>query len=130
MRNVTKILAMFPNQQHVSIENEPYMRLVIERIGTGPRGCPLISVAHYGEQNGDAMRDPEMTFEIGGGFHPVSFQNDYMGIYQEAVFQNEQGQVSIRPRLVKDLRSFAAQWNRNLGEQGFVDAARKIILAN
>jgi hypothetical protein len=30
----------------------------------------------------------------------------------------------VRPRLVKDLASFARQWDRNLKEQGFVEAAR------
>ena len=29
------------------------------------RSCPLSLSAHYGEQNGDAMRDPEMCFELG-----------------------------------------------------------------
>jgi hypothetical protein len=34
-------------------------------------GLPALSVCHYGEQNGDPMRDPEMYFElgIGGGPH-------------------------------------------------------------
>jgi hypothetical protein len=32
---------------------------------SGPGGLPAISVAHYGEQNGDLMRDPEMCFELG-----------------------------------------------------------------
>jgi len=27
-------------------------------------GLPALSVAHYGEQNGDLMRDPEMCFEL------------------------------------------------------------------
>jgi hypothetical protein len=27
-------------------------------------GLPTISVAHYGQQNGDAMRGPEMLFEV------------------------------------------------------------------
>jgi hypothetical protein len=40
------------------------MRLVVEYIGQGPRGLPAIAVAHYYEQNGDAMRDPEMVFEV------------------------------------------------------------------
>ena len=49
----------------LSIVNEPYMRLVIEDIQIpGPDGYPTLSVAHYGEQNGDAMRDPEMLFEL------------------------------------------------------------------
>jgi hypothetical protein len=45
---------------HLKIENGSWMPLVIEGIGPGPDGLPAISVCHYGEQNGDAMRDPEM----------------------------------------------------------------------
>ena len=42
------------------------MALVIEATDeSGPSGLPAISVAHYGEQNGDLMRDPEMCFELG-----------------------------------------------------------------
>ncbi len=46
---------------HIRIENEPWMTLIIEDTQErGPNGLPAISVAHYGEQNGDLMRDPEM----------------------------------------------------------------------
>lgn len=112
--------------EYIRIENEPYMRLVIEHIGDGPRGLPLISVAHYGEQNGDAMRDPEMTFEVAEingqlDFHPVSHQNDYVGRWQEAVWR-ENDQTLCRPRLVRELKSFARLWDRNLKEQGFMEA--------
>ena len=45
----------------LKIENPPFMELVIEATDeSGPCGLPAISVAHYGEQNGDLMRDPEM----------------------------------------------------------------------
>jgi hypothetical protein len=57
---------------HLRIENPPYMALVIEATDeSGPCGLPALSVCHYGEQNGDAMRDPEMCFELGfaGGAH-------------------------------------------------------------
>jgi hypothetical protein len=74
------------------------MRLVIEYLGEGPRGLPSISVAHYCQQNGDLMRDPEMVFEVNGplcwktgNWEPVSFQQDNVGAYQEAVFVSEQG---------------------------------------
>jgi hypothetical protein len=41
------------------------MALVIEATPEpGPCGSPAISIAHYGEQNGDLMRDPEMCFEL------------------------------------------------------------------
>ena len=41
------------------------MALVIEATPE-PRslGLPGLSVAHYGVQNGDEMRDPEMCFEL------------------------------------------------------------------
>jgi hypothetical protein len=57
---------------YLKIENPPFMELVIEATDeSGPCGLPAISVCHYGEQNGDAMRDPEMMFELGlaGGAH-------------------------------------------------------------
>jgi hypothetical protein len=47
----------------LKIENLPYMALVIEALDeSGPMGLPALSVAHYGEQNGDLMRYPEMCF--------------------------------------------------------------------
>ncbi len=50
---------------YLKIENPPYMALVIEAVPEpGPLGVPAIPVAHYSEQNGDLMRDPEMCFEL------------------------------------------------------------------
>ena len=51
---------------YLKIENSPYMTLVIEAADeSGPCGLPALSVAHYGNQNGDPMRAPEMCFELG-----------------------------------------------------------------
>jgi hypothetical protein len=131
MKNVQKIIDIFGGMdrlkaKYIRLENEPYMRLVIEAIGPGPRGLPSVSVAHYYEQNGDAMTDPEMVFEIAADecWHPIMFQNSGLGLYLEAVFQNEKGQVLIRPRLVRDLKSFARSWNKNIGDQRFLEAAK------
>ena len=50
---------------NLRIENPPFMRLVVEVVGMPfPNGTCEVSVAHYGEQNGDAMRDPELTFLV------------------------------------------------------------------
>jgi len=38
------------------LENRPYMRLVIEDIGEGPRGLPAIALADYYEQDGYGRR--------------------------------------------------------------------------
>ena len=50
-----------------------------------PNGLPSLSVAHYGEQNGDLMRDPEMLFEMrreAGTLELDAYywRNDYLGI--------------------------------------------------
>jgi len=75
MQTLLQILKQAGGWHHglyLKIENPPYMALVIEATDeSGPCGLPAISVCHYGEQNGDLMRDPEMCFELGqaGGPH-------------------------------------------------------------
>ena len=69
MKNVAKIikargglraLAGFPvgTGKAIRVESEGFMDLHIECIGESPHGegMVLVSVAHYGEQNGDLMR--------------------------------------------------------------------------
>jgi hypothetical protein len=114
----------------LSIMNEPYMRLVIEDIQIpGPDGHPSLSVAHYGEQNGDAMRDPEMLFElieISGQIRlvPYYFRNDYIGVEQYSRLHQD-GVALVRPRLLHEHQRFARLWDRNLRAQGFVEAFRR-----
>lgn len=104
----------------LKIENPPYMSLVIERLYAADHGRQVVSVCHYGEQNGDAMRDPEMCFDF-EDWRPLYFRNDYMGVEQYVFVTPERKQY--RPRLAADLRSFATTWARNLREQGFKPAA-------
>jgi hypothetical protein len=109
----------------IVLEVPGYMPLVIEAAGVGPRGGQLVSVMHYYEQHGDVMRDPEVVFEVAGDdWAPVSFQQDGLGVYQEAVAVEADGRVRVRPDLQAGLRSFARAWDRNLRDQGFLDAAR------
>ncbi len=64
--NILKRAGGWNPSLYLKIENAPYMALVIEATDeSGPCGLPAISVCHYGEQNGDLMRDPEMCFELG-----------------------------------------------------------------
>jgi hypothetical protein len=131
MRNVQKIIDAFGGikalkSKPIRLEVPGFMRLVVEHVGTGPRGGELVSVAHYTEQNGDLMRDPEIVFEIGsdGKWSPVSIQMDYTGYYREAVYTGDDGKLYLRPALVKDIAAFARIWDRNLKGQGFVGAAQ------
>ena len=117
---------------HISIQSPGYMRLVIEYVGQGPRGLPMVSVAHYGEQNGDAIRDPEIFFEVfrwnipgpAGvwGWLPLSIQQDYLGRYQDITWR-EDGKLLTKPKLEKDVLAFSRTWDRNIKAQGFAEAA-------
>lgn len=78
-----------------------------------------ISLAHYGEQNGDAMRDPEMIIALhkeSQQFIPYYYRNDYMGVEQYSVKWTEKG-VLLNSRLQADHTTFANQWLRNIAAQ-------------
>ena len=105
-----------------------YMALVIEATpGSGPFGLPAISVAHYGQQNGDPMRDPEMCFElskpIGSNLtlDPYYWRNDYTGSEQSSRYIVNGLHVTLLD-LHKLHELFAAVWDRNLRLQGFEEA--------
>jgi hypothetical protein len=111
---------------YLRIENPPFMSLVIETVDeSGPCGLPALSVAHYGEQNGDLMRDPEMCFELGfaAGAHltPFYFRNDYLGIEQFSRTIDGDNYVFDR-HLYDQHETFAGLWDKNLSQQGFIEA--------
>jgi hypothetical protein len=108
---------------YVKIENPPYMDLVIEAMDeSGPCGLPAISVAHYGEQNGDAMRDPEMCFELGMAgvpyLNPFYWRNDYVTVEQWSRNIIREYYVCLA-QLHRQHELFAETWDNNLRLQGF-----------
>jgi hypothetical protein len=113
---------------YLKIENPPYTALVIEATPEpGPLGTLAISVAHYGEQNGDLMRDPEMCFELSKpplcSLELVAcyYRNDYMGVEQYSRYIDGTNYVFV-PALYEQHQKFAALWDRNLRAQGFIEA--------
>ncbi|MDE1161237.1 MAG: hypothetical protein PW792_04730 [Acidobacteriaceae bacterium] len=111
---------------HLHIDNQPYLPLVIEAMDeSGPCGLPAISVTHYGKQNGDAMRDPEMCFELGfaGGAHlnPFYWRNDYLGIEQWSRFIRDSN-YCYHTQLHEQHEVFAKLWDKNLRQQRFFEA--------
>jgi hypothetical protein len=116
---------------HIHIDNEPWMTLDIEEIQqAGPNGLPTLSLAHYGSQNGDLMRDPEMLFEMEGTgselkLWPYYWRNDYLGIEQYSSYRNEAGRLIVNISMRQQHRMFAAMWSRNLRAQGFIEAYRR-----
>jgi hypothetical protein len=114
------------NETAVRLTVNGYMPLSIESIGTSAEGNRLISLCHYGEQNGDLMRDPEMVFEIHtyaapDMAEPLSFRNDYLGLVQEVYRYDDDGKKThVHARLKQELTSFARTWFQNLKDQGFL----------
>jgi hypothetical protein len=113
---------------YLKIENPPFMALVIEATPEpGPTGLPAISIAHYGEQNGDLMRDPEMCFELSKPplcdltLSAYYYRNDYMGIEQWSRFIRD-GQYAFHAMLHREHERFATLWDRNISAQGFLEA--------
>ena len=92
-----------------------YMPLTIQRIAEDE-----IAIAHFYEQNGDLMYDPEMTFRLDtekGVLEPLTFRQDGgFPIYQQVY--PEPGKWI--PKLRNDLNAFAEQWLKNIEEQGRV----------
>lgn len=113
----------------VKIERESFMPLVCERMPQLTNWPVLVSLAHYGKQNGDLMRDPEIVFAIHpqGTAEPISFQNDYMGTYQEVYTYDEDGKrQGIRLNAKLELKAFAQRWFANLRAQGFLSEKNKV----
>lgn len=112
---------------HKKIDNTDgvFMPVVVEWIGNieNTGSGDIYSVAHYGEQNGDLMRDPEMTFWEGNdldgnrAFYPISYRNDYMGTDQESALFSDGKLTGYRVRMQADQTSFANTWMKNIRHQ-------------
>ena len=94
---------------YMKLKSEDFEDLVLEAIGGDE-----YSIAHYYRQNGDSMRDPEITFTIEKqtcSIHPTSFLQDDIGLFYET--------DSVPPSRVRDLKDFMSQWFTNIKHQGF-----------
>jgi len=76
-------------------------------------------LAHYGEQNGDLMTDPEMHFlkMRNKEYYPVFYRNDYVGIAEQSLTVYEDGKAEIRRIAQEDQTSMANTWLRNIRQQ-------------
>jgi hypothetical protein len=108
---------------YVKVTQDGYDRLVIE--GLGGR---KVSVAHYFEQNGDLIADPEIVFFIGydGNWYAVETTMVLIGTREYAKFARRNGRwelTHLNRAMQADLSSFAGIWAKNIREQGWVRMA-------
>jgi hypothetical protein len=106
--------------------SDTFTPLTVESIGeinTGHFKGMIYSLAHYSEQNGDLMADPEMTFlKLNLGeeikFIPMSYTNHYVGRYDKAFNYGDSGELkSFSKALLKSLKSFSTMWLKNIKYQ-------------
>ena len=109
---------------HQTIDNSKgtFMAVHVEFINKLNNGLvgDVFSVAHYYEQNGDMMRDPDVEFlRNGGKFYPIYFRQDGAGGKDEEVLSFDIGGhvQGYRKALQADIASFCKMWMQNIKEQ-------------
>ena len=119
-QNYERLTELLGGGDHVRIENGHYLPLVVEKLWGDQ-----ISLCHYGEMNGDPMRDPEVVFLVEGSHaRPAYFRNDYAA-FEEATVPGHFGDVPVKEAGQKGLDQFVSEWWTNLREQGFFEAAQE-----
>ena len=102
------------NRYYKLDNDDTFMPLVIEIIEE-----TVISLCHYGEQNGDLIRDSEMLFykDSNGDYIPYYFRNDYAGIedFTGEVFNNKFSMVNEHKQFQQ--ARFADTWMLNIKYQ-------------
>lgn len=114
-----KIVKMMNDEGYIKINNSEgiFMPLSAEKIDKASDG-ELISFAHYFEQNGDLVQDPEMIFLVLNEdmIFPVSIQHSFGRLIEGIVFEN--GELKgVYPNQQEDMTSFANMWLKNIKEQ-------------
>ena len=114
--NATQILTQLvhglePGENRKVHTNPTFMATDVERLNRRH-----FSVAHYFEQNGDLVPDPDVVFvRHAGGWSPLSFQD--ARAYREAVSFEADGTIEVYAREQRRLVVFCNLWLRNIQEQ-------------
>lgn len=111
-----------PGEDHRRIDNTngAFMAVVVETVEVAPTGAPIVSVAHYYEQNGDLMADPEMTFLLANDrVFPMSYRLDGLGVNRVAFEYLDKNRWRLNAREQAGETLFANQWMRNIKHQQF-----------
>lgn len=108
------------NEGHIKIDNAKgdFMPVSVEILESNEKQS-LVSIAHYYEQCGDLMADPEMCFllkndSLGCMVVPYYFKQDNLGIERESV-KIENGEFKgYYPKMQADQTVFANMWLKNI----------------
>jgi len=112
-------------EQAIKIDNTTdFMPVCVEIIYNINAHEEHVSIAHYGQENGDLMRDPEIIFyhdRNEGKAYAMNYRNDYFNSWEVSIKEGDDG----RPAMVNQIRQrqhteFAELWLNNIKkQQGF-----------
>lgn len=94
--------------RYMKYKSDGLMDLNVDKLSVN-----IIALAHNGIQNGDVMADPDVTIKVHREKEEVealSFQNDYIGIYQEVYPDGEK----CNKKLQNEINIFLDDWLSNI----------------
>jgi len=118
-----KIYSLLNEEGYVKINNSDgvFMPLCVEKVGTvimNDIEFEKISLAHYYEQNGDLMADPEMIFLYNNKFqdfiYPVYFKQDNLAMEEDSLIMEGQTVKEYRVNRQNQHNRFANIWLKNI----------------
>jgi hypothetical protein len=109
------------NEGYIKVNNnKEFMPVSVEIIERNEQ-FTHVSIAHYFEQNGDLLADPEMCFAICNNdesvVYPYMFKMDTLGTERYSIHFNKEGGISGYNNQQYDDAVFANQWMRNIKKQ-------------
>lgn len=110
-------------EKHFRFTSRGFEPLVVENLDYSFQGHPVYSITHYYNQNGDLMRDPDMTVMVDrlhGHVIPLSFRQDNApftryGVFEQSVFVGGK----CNEKALRSLDDFLNTWSKNILAQGF-----------
>ncbi len=106
---------------HRKVDNSGgvFMPVSVDVIDRTPLG-PVVSIAHYFEQNGDLCCDPDMTFLVApAGVFPLTFQQAIPPVFTQAATIDADGKVRCATYSQRNITTFANTWLRNIQQQQY-----------
>ena len=114
-------MARADEEYATKLDRSEFMPVYIEIVYKVSGSEEHVSIAHYGQENGDLMRDPEMIFfhdRKDGKAYAMNYRNDYGGTWEVSIKEGDDG----RPSQVNQVRQrqhteFAELWLKNIKNQ-------------
>jgi len=117
-QNYTRLERIFGKNwhkiNHTVLKNEPYMQLYFEKLDKD-----RFAMAHYFEQNGDLVPDPDMEILVNSENQTVEAFAYQDGVNYLRVYPEPRNRTLVDYRVKKSLNNFLTTWLKNIITQGF-----------